>query len=124
VPQTLALTTLVAMEMLKALSAVSVDNSLFVVPSWRNKWLLLGVAVPSLLHLGVMNSKGLGKTFGMVALTKAQWIKVAQFSFPILALDEGLKTVGRWVNRQEEEKRKLRKKAGVKGEGDTSYKLV
>ncbi|GMH71031.1 hypothetical protein TL16_g05551, partial [Triparma laevis f. inornata] len=100
VPQTLSLTTLVAMEMLKALSAVSVDNSLFVVPSWKNKYLLVGVAVPSLLHVFVVNAKvlgfpGVGEAFGMVALDKRQWIKVLQFSAPILLLDEILKFVGR-----------------------------
>ena len=104
VPQTLSLTTLVAMEMLKALSAVSVDNSLFVVPSWKNKYLLVGVLVPSLLHVFVVNARaagfpGVSEAFGMVALDKRQWIKVLQFSAPILVLDEMLKFVGRRVNR-------------------------
>lgn len=71
-PQTLALTTLVCMEMLKALSAVSVDNSLFQVGPQENKWLLLGVAGPLLLHLFVLYSSkiglpGLGESFGMVS---------------------------------------------------------
>lgn len=71
-PQTLALTTLVCMEMLKALSAVSVDSSLFQVSPLRNKWLLLGVAGPFLLHLAVVYSSQLGipamgEAFGMVS---------------------------------------------------------
>ena len=70
-PQTLALTTLVCMEMLKALSAVSVDNSIFRVGPQDNKWLLLGVTCPMLLHLFVLYSSrcglpGLGESFGMV----------------------------------------------------------
>ena len=71
-PQTLALTTLVCMEMLKALSAVSVDNSLLQVSPLQNKWLLMGVTGPFLLHLVVLYSSniglpGLGEAFGMVS---------------------------------------------------------
>ena len=70
-PQTLALTTLVCMEMLKALSAVSVDNSLFRVGPQSNQWLLLGVSGPLLLHLFVLYSSKFGfgslaESFGMV----------------------------------------------------------
>ena len=70
-PQTLSLTTLVCMEMLKALSAVSVNDSILRVPPWRNRWLLLGVAGPFLLHLAVLYSSslgvpGFGKAFGLV----------------------------------------------------------
>ena len=70
-PQTLALTTLVCMEMLKALSAVSVDNSLFRVGPQSNQWLLLGVSGPLLLHLFVLYSSTFGfgslaESFGMV----------------------------------------------------------
>ena len=70
-PQTLSLTTLVCMEMLKALSAVSVNDSLLKVAPWRNKWLLLGVSGPFALHLLVLYSSklglpGFGKAFGMV----------------------------------------------------------
>jgi P-type Ca2+ transporter type 2C len=73
-PQTLALTTLVCMEMLKALSAVSVDSSIFQVGPQENKWLLLGVSGPILLHLIVVYSSqlgfpALGESFGMVSLT-------------------------------------------------------
>ena len=73
IPQTLALTTLVCMEMFKALSAVSVDSSLLTVGPQSNKWLLLGVTGPMLLHLFFLYSSkfglgGLGESFGMVSL--------------------------------------------------------
>jgi Ca2+-transporting ATPase len=73
-PQTLALTTLVCMEMLKALSAVSVDSSLFRVGPQSNPWLLLGVSGPFLLHLFVLYSSelglpALGESLGMVRLS-------------------------------------------------------
>jgi Ca2+-transporting ATPase len=71
-PQTLALTTLVCMEMLKALSAISVDNSLLRVSPLSNKWLLLGVSGPFCLHLLVLYSSklgmpGLGESVGLVS---------------------------------------------------------
>jgi P-type Ca2+ transporter type 2C len=70
-PQTMALTTLVCMEMFKALSAVSVDTSILRIGPQDNKWLLLGVTGPMLLHLFFLYSSkmglaGLGESFGMV----------------------------------------------------------
>ena len=70
-PQTLSLTALVCMEMLKALSAVSMDNSLLQVGPQSNPWLLLGVTGPFLLHVCVLYSSylglpALGESFGLV----------------------------------------------------------
>lgn len=70
-PQTLALTTLVCMEMLKALAAVSVDNSLLRIGPQDNPWLILGVSGPFLLHLFVLYSAtfglpGVGESLGLV----------------------------------------------------------
>jgi Ca2+-transporting ATPase len=61
------------MEMFKALSAVSVDNSIFRVGPQDNPWLLLGVSGPFLLHLFVLYSSklgipALGESFGMVRI--------------------------------------------------------
>ncbi len=72
-PQTLSLTVLVCMELFKALSAVSVDSSLFVVGPFKNPWLVIGVTVPFLLHLAMVYSPklglpGLGKSFGLVRI--------------------------------------------------------
>ncbi|CAJ1961317.1 unnamed protein product [Cylindrotheca closterium] len=99
-PQTLALTTLVVMEMLKALSAVSVDNSLLQVSPFANKWLLAGVSGPFLLHLAVLYSSKLGvpvlgEAFGMVPLTSSDWQNVLLWAAPILLVDEILKAIGR-----------------------------
>jgi Ca2+-transporting ATPase len=70
-PQTLSLTVLVCMELFKALSAVSVDSSLLSVGPNQNPWLMIGVAVPFLLHIAVVYSSklglpGLAKSFGLV----------------------------------------------------------
>jgi P-type Ca2+ transporter type 2C len=75
-PQTMALTTLVCMEMFKALSAVSVDTSILRVGPQDNKWLLLGVSFPMLMYLFFLYSSkiglgGLGDSFGMVRAKSA-----------------------------------------------------
>ncbi|CAM9620236.1 unnamed protein product, partial [Sphacelaria rigidula] len=100
IPQSLSLSTLVTMEMLKALSAVSVDNSMLRVPPWRNKWLLAGVALPFALHLAVLYAPGVGDTFGVAPLTWDDWTYVLRFAMPILLVEEILKAVGRKVNAQ------------------------
>jgi Ca2+-transporting ATPase len=117
-PQTLSLTTLVSMEMLKALSAVSVDNSIFKVGPQENKWLLLGVAGPFVLHLLVLYSSklglpALGESFGMVSLTIDHWVTVLAWAAPILLVDEVLKAVGRFLDR-EGRAEKERKRVGYR----------
>ena len=109
-PQTLSLTTLVVMEMLKALSAVSVDNSLLRVGPFENPWLILGVALPSLLHLGVMYSDKLGipalaESFGMSPLTASDWATVWSWALPILFVDEILKGIGRYLNAKDQKRK-------------------
>ncbi len=111
-PQTLSLTALVVMEMLKALSAVSVDSSLLRVSPLANPWLLLGVALPSMLHLGVMYSAKLGvpalaESFGMSPLSLSDWTTVWSWALPILLVEEVLKSVGRYLNAREQKQRSM-----------------
>lgn len=104
-PQTLALTTLVFMEMFKALSAVSVDNSLLSVSPFQNPFLIVGVAVPLALHFAVVYSshlglQGLGESFGMVELSKEHISSVLKWSAPIILVDEVLKAIGRKIDKR------------------------
>jgi Ca2+-transporting ATPase len=60
------------MELFKALSAVSIDSSLITVGPNQNPYLILGVAVPFILHVAVVYSKtlgfpGLAKSLGLVS---------------------------------------------------------
>jgi Ca2+-transporting ATPase len=115
-PQTLSLTTLVCMEMLKALAAVSVDNSIFRIGPQDNKWLILGVSGPLLLHMLVLYSSklgipALGESFGMVPLTLDNWVTVLSWAAPILLVDEILKAFGRWLYREERKERQKNKNA-------------
>eukprot|EP00804_Cyclotella_cryptica_P016200 CCRYP_005687-RA/>CCRYP_005687-RA protein AED:0.03 eAED:0.03 QI:282/1/1/1/0.83/0.71/7/1104/1163 len=90
-PQTLALTTLVTTELLKALCTVSVNSSVFVIGPQRNPWLLLGVTVPFVLNLAIIYVPELEANFGLVPLTGDDWLKVMVWSFPIIFIDEFLK---------------------------------
>lgn len=87
-PQTLALTTLVTIELLKALCTVSVDSSITKVGPWKNPWLLLGVAVPFMLNLAIIYIPALGDSFGLVPLNAHDWLHVLMWSFPIILIDE------------------------------------
>jgi Ca2+-transporting ATPase len=72
-PQSMALSVLVVIEMLKALSAVSLDSSLLRVQPWQNPWLLLGVLVPSAVHLAVLYYRPLSQLFGVAPLSLEEW---------------------------------------------------
>jgi Ca2+-transporting ATPase len=106
--QALALSTLVAMEMLKALSAVSVSASMCTLPPWANKYLLAGVALPSLLHLAVFEAPRLAALLGVTPLTRREWRLVAALALPVLLLEEVLKAAGRALDA-----RKARKAAAA-----------
>jgi P-type Ca2+ transporter type 2C len=102
-PQTLSLSVLVTMEMLKALSAVSLDNSIFRVPPWKNPWLIGGVTLPFSIHLAVVYFPFLNKVFGVSAMSQDDWVTVLQWAAPILVLEEALKFVGRYLKGKEDQ---------------------
>ena len=93
-----ALTTLVVMEMLRATCAVSETASLLVKPPWANRWLLLGVTLPVLLHLSVLYTPSLATIFQLAPLTSDDWRSVLMFSLPLVLLEEGLKLLARCMH--------------------------
>ena len=93
-----ALTTLVVMEMLRATCAVSETASLLVKPPWANRWLLLGVTLPVLLHLSVLYTPSLATIFQLAPLTVDDWRSVLMFSLPLVLLEEGLKLLARCMH--------------------------
>ncbi len=95
-PQTLALTTLVTTELLKALCTVSVNSSVLKVGPHKNPWLLLGVAVPFALNLAVIYLPTFQRNFGLVSLTIEDWVHVLMWSSPIIAIDELQKFASRY----------------------------
>jgi Ca2+-transporting ATPase len=96
-PQTMSLSVLVTMELLKALSAVSLDNSMIKMPPWKNPWLLLGVIVPFAIHLLILYTPVLSNIFCLSPLSWREWKVVLKFSTPILLVEEILKGIGRYI---------------------------
>lgn len=93
--RTRALTVLVSLELLKALSAVSLRQSLLRVPPWRNSFLLPAVMLPGLLHVALVSTPFTRQVFGLQPLSRADWKVVALLSLPVLLLEEALKAVAR-----------------------------
>ena len=79
-PQSLSLSVLVMIEMLKALSAVSLESSLFTVQPWQNPWLIISVIIPLLLHALVLYTPSLNIVFGLSPLTTEEW-KVCMYCY-------------------------------------------
>ena len=65
--------------------------------------------IPTLLHLAVVYSgtiglPGLGESFGIVPLSKENWISILKWSAPVLIVEELLKAVGRFLKSSQEKK--------------------
>jgi Ca2+-transporting ATPase len=97
-PQSMSLSVLVTMELLKALSAVSLDSSMISVPPWKNRWLLLGVIIPFACHLLILYTPSLANIFSLSPLSWKEWEIVLKFSTPILLVEEILKATGKYVS--------------------------
>ncbi|KAL9184991.1 hypothetical protein ACHAXT_002768 [Thalassiosira profunda] len=94
-PQTLALTTLVTVELLKALCTVSVDSSILTVGPQKNPYLILGVLAPFALNLAIIYTPALESSFGLVPLDGNDWLHVLMWSLPIILIDELQKFLAR-----------------------------
>ena len=94
-PQSLSLSVLVVMELMKALSAVSLNTSVLKLPPWKNKWLIPGVLFPALFHLLILYVPKLSQIFGLVPLTRRDWKIVFIFASPIILVEEIMKFFGR-----------------------------
>lgn len=66
--QTMGLTTCITTELLQALSSVSVDSSLLTIGPQDNPALVIGVIVPFVIHLSILNTPYLCECFGLVPL--------------------------------------------------------
>mmetsp|Transcript_63049 Transcript_63049/g.184368 ORF Transcript_63049/g.184368 Transcript_63049/m.184368 type:complete len:1040 (-) Transcript_63049:206-3325(-) len=92
---TLSLTTLVVIEMLNALNALSEDGSLIQMPPWTNPWLILACLGSMIVHFVIICIPFLSKIFAVCALDWHDWVLVMSFSFPVIIIDEVLKFFGR-----------------------------
>uniref|UniRef100_A0A7S4S3Y9 P-type Ca(2+) transporter n=1 Tax=Alexandrium monilatum TaxID=311494 RepID=A0A7S4S3Y9_9DINO len=92
---TLSLTTLVVIEMLNALNALSEDGSLVQMPPWTNPWLILACLGSMVVHFVIVYIPFLAKIFAVCSLDWHDWVLVMAFSFPVILIDEVLKFFGR-----------------------------
>jgi Ca2+-transporting ATPase len=56
------------------------------------------------LYSSDLGIPALGESFGMVPLSIDDWALVISWAAPILLVDEILKAIGRWVNREDRKK--------------------
>jgi len=94
-PMTMALSVLVTIEMLNALNSVSENQSLLVMPPWRNWSLLTAITASMLLHFLILYAPFMKAIFRVTPLNWVEWKAVFYFSIPVIFLDEVLKFVTR-----------------------------
>jgi len=94
-PMTIALSVLVTIEMLNALNSVSENQSLLVMPPWRNPSLLYAITASMALHFVILEVPFMKTIFRVTRLNWAEWVAVLKLSVPVLLIDEVLKFVSR-----------------------------
>merc|ERR1712146_135498 len=98
-PMTMALSVLVTIELLNALNSVSEDQSLLVMPPWKNMYLVLADLLSLGLHFVILYVPQLSQLFQLQPLNWDEWQAVLLLSFPVIILDEILKFIARWRRR-------------------------
>ena len=94
-PSTMAMSTLVLIEMFNALNSLSENRSLLTHPPSTNWWLLSAIVISMWLHMVIMYVPSFAKTFTISALNYDEWKAVFWFSIPVIFIDEVLKYVTR-----------------------------
>ncbi|OIR57656.1 MAG: calcium-translocating P-type ATPase [Amphiamblys sp. WSBS2006] len=88
---TVALSTVVVLEMFNALNCLSETESLLAHTPATNKTLLGAISVSVFLHLLVVYVPFLQRIFGAVPLGLGEWLFVVLVSFPVVLIEEGIK---------------------------------
>ena len=83
---TMALSVLVVIEMLNALNSVSENQSLLVMPPWRNMWLVGAIVLSFGLHIMIMVVEPMPMIFNICALSMAEWKMVMKLSLPVILI--------------------------------------
>lgn len=103
-PMTMALSVLVTIEMLNALNSVSENQSLLVMPPWRNWSLLTAITASMALHFLILYAPFMKAIFRVTPLNYTEWKAVLYFSVPVIFLDEILKLISRTFEVQGKQK--------------------
>lgn len=83
--------------MFNALNSLSENQSLFVMPPWRNPSLITAIIASFIMHFVILYFKITNTIFRITPLNWDEWIAVLYFSFPVIILDEILKFVSRHI---------------------------
>jgi len=94
-PPSMALSTLVIIEMLNAMNSISENQSLVVMPPFQNIWLIGAMVLSMCLHFVILEVDFLSAVFQITPLNLEEWMAVLKISFPVILLDETLKFVAR-----------------------------
>eukprot|EP00285_Hemiselmis_virescens_P009676 CAMPEP_0173388770 /NCGR_PEP_ID=MMETSP1356-20130122/11001_1 /TAXON_ID=77927 ORGANISM="Hemiselmis virescens, Strain PCC157" /NCGR_SAMPLE_ID=MMETSP1356 /ASSEMBLY_ACC=CAM_ASM_000847 /LENGTH=1162 /DNA_ID=CAMNT_0014345759 /DNA_START=234 /DNA_END=3719 /DNA_ORIENTATION=- len=97
-PTTLALSTLVTIEMFNALNAITETKSLITMSPFSNPWLVTAVAGSFAQHLLVLSWPVAEVVFRVTSLNLYEWRFILLISFPIIIIDEILKFISRRID--------------------------
>jgi Ca2+-transporting ATPase len=95
---TLSLTVLVIIEMFNAMNAVSDEQSVLVVPPYKNVWLLIAITFSCSLHCVILYIPFFAKIFGLAPLDCSEWMLVFYFSIPVILIEEVMKFISRMTS--------------------------
>ncbi|KAF7295081.1 Calcium-transporting ATPase [Mycena indigotica] len=90
---TMSLSILVTVEMFNAINSLSENESLLVLPVWRNLFLVGAVALSMALHFMILYVPFFTSLFAITPLNWVEWKAVLYLSAPVVLIDEVLKFV-------------------------------
>ncbi|CAE6425821.1 unnamed protein product [Rhizoctonia solani] len=90
---TISLSILVTVEMFNAANSLSENESLFVLPVWKNPYLVAAIALSMTLHFAILYIPFFTTLFSITPLNWEEWKAVILISLPVIAIDEVLKYI-------------------------------
>lgn len=88
---TISLSILVVVEMFNAMNSLSENESLLVLPVWRNPYLVAAITLSMLLHFVILYIPTFADIFAIAPLNWQEWKAVIYISAPVIVIDEVLK---------------------------------
>ncbi|CCO26138.1 Ca2+ transporting ATPase,sarcoplasmic/endoplasmic reticulum [Rhizoctonia solani AG-1 IB] len=90
---TISLSILVTVEMFNAANSLSENESLLVLPVWKNPYLVAAITLSMTLHFAILYIPFFTTLFSITPLNWQEWKAVVFISLPVIAIDEVLKYI-------------------------------